>query len=265
MMAPVMSPETQLSRMEDARRQTQRQLELIDRQITRRMTAILPKLARRQTGYHRGKAPDGRTLLERYRANLAGLTAERQPEAEPYQESWLDRTLRSQRYATVYLLPAHTRVRRADDMATIGDLERNAGIGSSNAERTAFWLRFHHLEGKACLDAGVAELKRMIAERNGTELRAAKHRRQQWPAPSDDQEAALQAYAARHGRRWKSILSDVWMGGGPPYDDGGILRGLRNTHGPTWLQSYRLPKAVFRSQSDGNAAVSHVGIGKSEE
>lgn len=82
MMAPAMSPETQLSRMEDARRQTQRQLELIDRQITRRMTAILPQLARRQTGYHRGKAPDGRTLLERYRVNLAGLTAERQPEAE---------------------------------------------------------------------------------------------------------------------------------------------------------------------------------------
>lgn len=82
MMAPVMSPETQLSRMEDARRQTQRQLEIIDRQITRRMTAILPQLARRQTGYRRGKAPDGRTLLERYRANLAGLTAERQPEVD---------------------------------------------------------------------------------------------------------------------------------------------------------------------------------------
>lgn len=81
-MAPVMSPKTQLSRMEEARRQTQRQLELIDRQITRRMTAILPQLARRQTGYRRGKAPDGRTLLERYRANLAGLTAERQPEVD---------------------------------------------------------------------------------------------------------------------------------------------------------------------------------------
>ncbi|MFW8642015.1 hypothetical protein ACOJBO_01095 [Rhizobium beringeri] len=80
-------------------------MELIDRQITRRMTAILPKLARRQTGYHRGKAPDGRTLLERYRASLAGLTAERQPEAEAL-SSWLDRTLRSRRYATVYLLPA---------------------------------------------------------------------------------------------------------------------------------------------------------------
>ncbi|WP_177309908.1 hypothetical protein [Rhizobium tibeticum] len=81
-MAPVMSPETQLSRMEDARRQTQKQLQIIDRQITRRMTAILPQIARRQSGYRRGKAPDGRTVLERYRANLAGLTAERQPEVD---------------------------------------------------------------------------------------------------------------------------------------------------------------------------------------
>lgn len=149
-------------------------------------------------------------------------------------------------------------------MATIGDLEQQAGIGPSDAERTDFWIRFHHLEGKACLDAGVAELKRMIAERNGATLRAAKHGRQRWPALSDDQEAALRAYAATHGRRWKSILSNVWMGG-PPHDDGGILRGLRNTHGPTWLQFYRLPKAELRSQSSGHAAVSHVGIGKSEE
>lgn len=80
MMARVMTLEAQLSRMEDARRQTQRQLELIDRRVTRRMTAILPQLVRRQTGYRRGQAPNGRTLLERYRTNLAGLTAECQPE-----------------------------------------------------------------------------------------------------------------------------------------------------------------------------------------
>lgn len=52
-------------------------------------------------------------------------------------------------------------------MATIGELEQQAGIGSSDAERTAFWLRFHHLDGKACLNAGVAELKRMIAGATG--------------------------------------------------------------------------------------------------
>ena len=38
---------SQLTRMEAARRQTQHQLELIDRQITRRMTALLPLLGRR--------------------------------------------------------------------------------------------------------------------------------------------------------------------------------------------------------------------------
>lgn len=82
MMARVMHREAQLSRMEEARRHTQRQLELIDRQITRPMTAILPQLARRQTGYRRGKAAEGRTLLDRYRANLAALAAERQPEID---------------------------------------------------------------------------------------------------------------------------------------------------------------------------------------
>ncbi|MCZ7977385.1 hypothetical protein EXN32_11925 [Agrobacterium tumefaciens] len=70
----------QLSRMEGARRQTQRQLELIDCQVLRRITSILPQLARRQTGYRRGKAPDTGSFLERYRNNLAALTAERQPE-----------------------------------------------------------------------------------------------------------------------------------------------------------------------------------------
>lgn len=82
MMRSLLSPAARLSRMEDARRQTQKQLQIIDRQITRRMTAIRPQIARRQSGYRRGKAPDGRTLLERYRANLAGLTAERQPEVD---------------------------------------------------------------------------------------------------------------------------------------------------------------------------------------
>jgi hypothetical protein len=146
-------------------------------------------------------------------------------------------------------------------MSTIGDLENRAGIGSSDLERTAFWLRFHHLEGKACLDAGVAELKRMISEREGTAPHPVKQTRQRLPALSTDQVAALLAYAAKHGRRWKSILNNVWMGG-LPHDDGRILLGLRNTHGPTWLQSYRLPKAVTGSQPDGNVAVSGELAGK---
>ncbi|GAC1045330.1 hypothetical protein [Rhizobium sp. No.120] len=72
----------QLTRMEAARRQTQHQLDLIDRQITRRMTALIPLLGRRQLGYRRGKAPASGAFLERYRSKLAALTAERQPEVD---------------------------------------------------------------------------------------------------------------------------------------------------------------------------------------
>lgn len=72
----------QLSRMEQARRQTQYQLDLIERQITRRMTTLIPQLGRKQSGYRRGKPPDPKTFLERYRANLAAITAERQPEID---------------------------------------------------------------------------------------------------------------------------------------------------------------------------------------
>jgi len=50
-------------------------------------------------------------------------------------------------------------------MSMIGDLERRAGIGASPAEGTAFWRQFPHLEGEACLNAGVAELRRLIASK----------------------------------------------------------------------------------------------------
>ena len=72
----------QLSRMEEACRQTQRQLDMVDRQITRRMTALIPDLLPRRTRYRDGKAPDPQAFLERYRSQLAALTAERQPEID---------------------------------------------------------------------------------------------------------------------------------------------------------------------------------------
>lgn len=72
----------QLFRMEEARRQTQRQLDMIDRQITRRITALIPQLHPRQTTYRRGKSPDPGAFLERYRTNLAAITTERQPEID---------------------------------------------------------------------------------------------------------------------------------------------------------------------------------------
>lgn len=73
----------QLFRMEEARRQTQRQLDVIDRQITRRMTALIPVLHPRQTTYRRGKPPDPGAFLERYRANLAAITASASRKSTP--------------------------------------------------------------------------------------------------------------------------------------------------------------------------------------
>lgn len=72
----------QLCRMEEARRQTQRQLDMIERQITRRMTALIPGLLPRRAYYRRGRTPDSGAFLERYRNQLAALTAERQPEID---------------------------------------------------------------------------------------------------------------------------------------------------------------------------------------
>ena len=71
-----------LRRMQEARRQIQRQLDLIDRQITRRMTALIPQLKPKRAGYRRGRAPDPSAFLERYRSHLAAITAERQPEID---------------------------------------------------------------------------------------------------------------------------------------------------------------------------------------
>nr|WP_309402288.1 hypothetical protein [Aminobacter niigataensis]WMD00184.1 hypothetical protein RAR13_28350 [Aminobacter niigataensis] len=87
-----------LFRMEEARRQIQRQLDMIDRQIMRRMTALTPQLHPRQTTYRRGKSPDPGAFLERYRANLAAITAERQPEIDA-----LTRKLARQESATAAL------------------------------------------------------------------------------------------------------------------------------------------------------------------
>lgn len=52
------------------------------RQITRRVTVMIPVLGRKQVGYRRSKAPNPGAFLERYRSNLAAITAERQPEID---------------------------------------------------------------------------------------------------------------------------------------------------------------------------------------
>ncbi|MFK0278616.1 SANT/Myb-like DNA-binding domain-containing protein [Ensifer sp. NPDC090286] len=92
----------------------------------------------------------------------------------------------------------------------------------------------------------MAELHRLIAEMEATSTAASKvattrPKLEKLPPLTAEEEQVIQAYVVKHGSRWKSILNRVWMGG-PPYDDGGTLRRLRNSHGPSWLHAYRLPK-----------------------
>ncbi len=57
---------------------------------------------------------------------------------------------------------------------------------------------------------------------------------------TDEQDEALAAYAAQHGRSWKQALNDDWMNGRV---DGELYR-LRNKSyfGPSGLILYKLPK-----------------------
>lgn len=81
-MTPSPDRRVRLAQMQEARRQTQRQLDMIERRIRHRMTALLPDQCRRQAVYRRGRPPAARPFLDRYRQHLVALIAERQPEVD---------------------------------------------------------------------------------------------------------------------------------------------------------------------------------------
>ncbi len=66
------------------------------------MTTLIPDLLPRRTRYRRGKTPDPQAFLERYRSQLAALTAERQPEIDA-----LSRTLVRQERVIARFLERH--------------------------------------------------------------------------------------------------------------------------------------------------------------
>ena len=61
-----------------------------------------------------------------------------------------------------------------------------------------------------------------------------------------EESAALQAFAAKHGRSWKDKLASVYWYNARVWNGHACLHGLRND--PAWghdgLQAYRLPKAA---------------------
>ncbi|PDT80874.1 hypothetical protein [Sinorhizobium sp. BJ1] len=81
-MIPSIDRQARLRRMEEACRQTRHQLDMVERQIIRKMTALIPSLGARRPRYRRGRPPEPDAFLARYRSNLAAITAERQPEID---------------------------------------------------------------------------------------------------------------------------------------------------------------------------------------
>ena len=81
-MIPPVAHNVELCRMVEASRQTRHQLDMIERQIIRRMTVLIPSLGRHKSGYRRGRPAEPDAFLARYRSNLAAITAERQPEID---------------------------------------------------------------------------------------------------------------------------------------------------------------------------------------
>jgi len=70
-----------------------------------------------------------------------------------------------------------------------------------------------------------------------------------YPNLTTDEIAALKAFAADYGRNWKSKLANVywpnarlWRDASGDSRPGSILHGLRNSHGPSWLDDFKLPK-----------------------
>ena len=68
-------------------------------------------------------------------------------------------------------------------------------------------------------------------------------------APTQEQLDAIGRFAATHGRRWKSLLGDMWATGKDEVQpDAPLLRQVRNQFGPEWLVSYKLPKVTLAAR-----------------
>lgn len=111
---------------------------------------------------------------------------------------------------------------------TIGELECQAGVAQTPEARAAFWKPYAHLDARAMLDAGREELTRRIKERRSIG---------QIDGLTTEELAALQTFAAVHGRRWKAALRDQWMNASATP----VLHRLRNQLGASWLKRFRLP------------------------
>lgn len=62
---------------------------------------------------------------------------------------------------------------------------------------------------------------------------------------TNEQMDAIQQWAHRNGRNWKSELRQAWMTGDyGTFEQSNYLQQIRNSFGPSWLVRFRLPKFV---------------------
>jgi hypothetical protein len=60
---------------------------------------------------------------------------------------------------------------------------------------------------------------------------------------TEEEVAALVAFAGRNGRSWKEKLWTIWGNGRDYYEpEGQVLHQIRNNYGPSWLHDFKLPK-----------------------
>ena len=58
---------------------------------------------------------------------------------------------------------------------------------------------------------------------------------------SIDQLHAIELWAEKYGRNWKSALHEAWMTGDyDGFERSNYLQQVRNTFGPSWLVRFRL-------------------------
>jgi len=60
--------------------------------------------------------------------------------------------------------------------------------------------------------------------------------------PTQIEIAALRAFAAAHGRNWKSELVCTYWYNARVWNGLHVLHAIRNTFGPKWLYRFKLPK-----------------------
>jgi len=63
--------------------------------------------------------------------------------------------------------------------------------------------------------------------------------RRQYEPLTPEELQAIRSFADYAGRTWKADLLHAWERASMP----GLLHKLRNSHGPTWLVNFRLPRA----------------------